>query len=155
MKKTSAGILIKDRRGFLLVHPGGPYYWHKRIKCWSIPKGEREGKEPLLKLAIRELKEETGICLNTKDHEFISLGSCSSNHKKLHGWMVIVDIPEDHEFRSNTFHLEYPKGSGVFKEYAEVDEFKFFEYEEAVEMITWYQKPLLDKADKILKERNG
>lgn len=150
--KESAGILIRDRRGFLLVHPGGPFYVSDRIKCWSIPKGEydKNTKVSPLKDAVRELREETGIQLTGED--FIDLGTCSSNHKNLRAWLVVIDIPKDHVFRSNTFKLGEPKGSGCYREYPEVDRFEFFDYDDALRVLSWYQVPLLERARKILGE---
>lgn len=46
---------------------------------------------------------------------------------------------------SNTFLLEFPKGSGQFKEYPEMDAMKWFTYEEAKEKIFSGQKNILDK----------
>ena len=52
MKRQSAGLLMFRRRGagveFLLVHPGGPFWKHKDLGVWSIPKGEyAEGEDAL------------------------------------------------------------------------------------------------------------
>jgi hypothetical protein len=40
----SAGILAY-RKGFLLVHPGGPFWRNKDNGAWSIPKSEIEPRE--------------------------------------------------------------------------------------------------------------
>ncbi len=69
MKKVSAGILLyrfkNDELQVFLVHPGGPFWYHKDRHAWSIPKGEVEDGEDLLATAKREFEEETGQKLNT------------------------------------------------------------------------------------------
>src|SRR5215831_19490490 len=63
-KRVSAGILLhRLLNGTLevfLVHPGGPFWRGKDAGAWSIPKGEVEEGDDLLKTAQREFEEETG-----------------------------------------------------------------------------------------------
>ena len=63
--RVSAGILLYRRSPgggleVLLGHPGGPFFAHKDLGAWSIPKGEVEPGEDLYDVARREFDEETG-----------------------------------------------------------------------------------------------
>ena len=68
MSSKSAGILfyrIHDQKPeFLLVHPGGPYWAKKDSGTWSIPKGEFTDSEAPLTAALREVREELGVCVS-------------------------------------------------------------------------------------------
>ena len=50
-----------DTLEVLLVHPGGPLYRKKDDDVWTIPKGEADTGEDLLKRARTEFEEEVGI----------------------------------------------------------------------------------------------
>ncbi len=61
----SAGLLLYRRTGevleVLLAHLGGPFWAHRNVGAWSIPKGVvADGEEPLA-AACREFEEETGV----------------------------------------------------------------------------------------------
>ena len=59
--ETTAGVIITDGTRFLVAHPtGGP--WRR---SWSIPKGIIDKSETPKEAAIREVKEETGISLDS------------------------------------------------------------------------------------------
>jgi len=51
--RTSAGILLwrrrDDRLEVLLAHMGGPYWVNKDLGHWTIPKGEVEAGEELVR----------------------------------------------------------------------------------------------------------
>ena len=63
--KESAGLLLFRRSGpepeVFLVHPGGPFWAHKDLGVWTIPKGRPEPGEDHLTTARREFHEETGF----------------------------------------------------------------------------------------------
>ena len=69
MVKRSAGILVYRRTHnqieVLLTHFGGPLWKKKDQGAWSIPKGEVENEEKEFEAALRELKEETGITIDS------------------------------------------------------------------------------------------
>lgn len=60
IKEISAGIIIYRKTGegvkFLLLYHGGKY--------WNFPKGKIEAEEKSFQAAIREIREETGLCRN-------------------------------------------------------------------------------------------
>ena len=125
MPKTSAGILLyRDNHGVLevfLVHPGGPFWAHKDLGAWSIPKGEFESGEDPLDAARREFTEETSL---TVAGDFVPLKPLKQPSGKIvYAWAVKGDA-DPARVRSNSF---------VFKgrEYPEVDRAAWFALPEA------------------------
>src|SRR5215475_13257229 len=61
----SAGLLLYrcsgDALEVLLAHPGGPFWAHRDVGAWSIPKGLVADREEPLMAACREFEEETGV----------------------------------------------------------------------------------------------
>ncbi len=149
--KKSAGILLfRLKTGQLevfLVHPGGPFWARKDAGAWSIPKGEfEEGEEPR-DAAIKEFREETGI---NPSGNFIELQPLKqSSGKAIYAWALEMDCTT--AIKSNTFSLEWPKGSGQFKSFPEVDRAEWFSVEQARVKLLQGQIPFLDQ----LKERLG
>lgn len=132
MSLRSAGILlyrfVDGGLEVMLVHPGGPYWARKDAGAWTIPKGLREANENALDAARRELREETGF----ETHgPYIDLGEIKQPSGKLvHVWAVEQDA-DTAQLVSNTFSLEWPRDSGVIKDYPEVDRGEWFGIEEA------------------------
>jgi predicted NUDIX family NTP pyrophosphohydrolase len=136
MPKLSAGILLyrKAPSGleFLLVHPGGPFYTHKDLGHWSIPKGEFEEGDDPLEVAKREFKEETGREINGK---FIPLPPQKlKSGKRIQAWAVEGDFDVT-TFKSNHFELEWPPKSGKIQSFPEVDQAEWFPTEMALKKI--------------------
>jgi predicted NUDIX family NTP pyrophosphohydrolase len=109
----SAGVLAYRRRSagpeFLLVHPGGPFWRARDLGSWSIPKGLFEDGEDELAAARREFREEVGLEVSG---EFIRLGELvQKSGKRVACWLVEADL-DLAGFCSNTFELEWPRGSG-------------------------------------------
>src|SRR5512134_2209911 len=104
LPRTSAGLLMfRFRDGALqvfLAHPGGPLFRNKDDGHWTIPKGEPDD-EPLMKAAIREFQEETGI---TPQGEFLELGAIRQKGGKIvHAWAFECDHDDSRPVCSNTF----------------------------------------------------
>jgi len=127
MAKQSAGILLyRFRRSgleVLLVHPGGPFWTAKDRAAWSIPKGEFEDDEDPLAAARREFKEETGIEI---DGAVLELGHLrQAGGKTVHAWAMEGDC-DPAAIVSNTFEMQWPPGSGRYREFPEVDRAAWF-----------------------------
>lgn len=138
-----------DSLEFLLVHPGGPFWKNKDDGAWTIPKGEAQPEEDLLKRAQIEFEEELGI---RSSGTLIPLDSIKQKGgKTVHAWAFEGDLPESFELRSNTFQLEWPMHSGQFKEFPEVDRAEFFPEQIARRKINPAQVPLLDRAISALR----
>ena len=112
-----------------LIHPGGPFYAHKQEAVWSLPKGLVEEGEDDLAAAVREFTEETGIAV---DGPYEALGEVTySNGKHVAAWAVEHDCPAPCVPMSNTFTLEWPRGSGRLQEFPEADDGRYFGLDEA------------------------
>jgi predicted NUDIX family NTP pyrophosphohydrolase len=129
MPKLSAGLIpYRIRDGVLevfVVHPGGPFWAKKDDGAWSITKGEyEEGEEPQA-VALREFEEETGVV--APPGPLIELGEIKQpSGKKITAWAVRADDFTVSEIKSNTFDMEWPKGSGRIQSFVEVDRADWF-----------------------------
>ena len=145
MGKRSAGILLfrRDPLEVLLVHPGGPFWAKKDLGAWSIPKGEyAEGEDPW-SAARREFEEELGKPPPDGPRiDFPPLRQPSG--KIITAYAVRGDLDLDGAV-SNTFTLEWPKGSGNVREYPEIDRVDWFSVDAARSKLLKGQRPLLDK----------
>jgi len=146
LPKTAGGLLLFRFRApgkpeVLLVHLGGPFWQNKDAGAWSIPKGEPSPDEDLLATARREFEEETGM--RPKGTPF-PLGQVKQAGGKLvHAWALQGDFDVT-TLKSNTFSVEWPKGSGHLRSYPEVDRAQWFGLTEARERLLPAQVPFLD-----------
>ncbi len=147
MPKRSAGVLLyrvtDGSVDVLIGHPGGPFWAKKDEGAWSIPKGEYvEGEDPWA-AAQREFREELGKQL--PDGPRIDLGPLKQpSGKIITAFAVGGDLDLDGTV-SNTFELEWPKGSGNVREYPEIDRVGWFCVSEARSKLLKGQRPLLDR----------
>jgi predicted NUDIX family NTP pyrophosphohydrolase len=151
MAATSAGLLCyrSSRNGLevLLVHPGGPFWAKRDLGAWSIPKGETEQGEDLLAAARREFSEETG---STAEGPAVALGQLRQRSGKVvHAWAVEHDF-DPATLRSNTFDMEWPRGSGKRQSFPEVDRAAWFDIAEARRRILPGQAGFLDALSELL-----
>src|SRR5271154_4950382 len=117
----------------MLVHMGGPFWARRDAGAWSIPKGEAEAGEDPLATARREFAEETGI--GAPDGAAIDLGEVEQSGGKLvRVWAIEADVDVS-VIASNTFTLEWPRGSGQMREFPEADRAAWFEVSSAREKI--------------------
>ena len=147
MVKRSAGFLIfrkRDEFEFFLVHPGGPFWAKKDLGAWSIPKGEYEDGADPLATAFREFQEEIGVPPQPKG-ELLPLGEVrQAGGKIVTAWAFESDCDQT-AIRSNTFSMEWPRGSGRIREFPEVDRAGWFRIAEARGKILKGQVSFLDK----------
>ena len=123
MPALSAGLLLHRGSGaateVLIGHPGGPFWARKDDGAWSIPKGECDAREDPWEAAQREFAEELGC--PAPDGRRLDLGTVKQpSGKMLTVFAVAADL-DISGFRSNTFTLEWPKGSGRLQEFPELD----------------------------------
>jgi predicted NUDIX family NTP pyrophosphohydrolase len=151
MPAVSAALLLHrsnaGRLEVLLVHPGGPFWQRRDLGAWSIPKGEVAEGEDLLAAARRELREETGFAA---EGDAIPLGSVHQKGGKIvHAFAVRGDA-DPRELRSNTFEMEWPRGSGRTSSFPEVDRAEWFDLDEARRHILPAQASFLDALEAAL-----
>lgn len=152
MLKRSAGILVykieNNKIKVLLGHMGGPYWKDTDNGGWSVPKGEFKN-ELAINAAIREFREETGLTINKENINYLS--SKKVSHKKL----IIMFYKEGNynlsNTKSNTFKLEWPKGSGIIKEFFEIDKVEWLDLEVATEKILKNQVYFLEKLEEKIR----
>lgn len=154
MPKVSAGILPYRKRGssleVLLVHPGGPFWARKDAGAWSLAKGEYDPGEDPLGAAIREFEEETGC---TPRGEFLRLTTRRQpGGKVIDAWALEMDW-DPSALRSNTFELEWPRGSGRRRQYPEVDRAEWFSCAEAVRRILPGQRGFVEELHELVSGR--
>ena len=147
VRRQSAGLLaFRRKHGSLevfLVHMGGPFWQRKEAGAWSIPKGEFEDEAPLT-AAMREFREETGL---VPEGTFLALSPIrQSGGKTVHAFAVEWDC-DPASIKSNTFRLEWPKSSGVMREFPEVDRAEWFTVGEARAKLVKGQVALIDELD--------
>lgn len=143
----SAGVLVFRRTcrsvEFLLAHPGGPFWKGRDKGAWSIPKGLIGQGEAPLAAALREFEEEVGFPVAG---EPIALTPRRQSRDKLiRCWMVEADL-ELSGFRSNSFELEWPKGSGRVTAFPEVDRVAYMDPSTAFRKILPGQAPFVTEA---------
>ena len=156
MIKKSAGILVYRRTHnqieVLLTHFGGPLWKKKDQGAWSIPKGKVENEEKEFEAAIRELKEETGITIDSTK-SFIDLDTHKTSNKIIHIWATEQN-PSIELFTSNTFTMEWPPHSSKIETFPEKDQINWFSLEEAKSKITKNQSIFLERLSKKIHDLN-
>ncbi len=147
MPVLSAGLLLFRGRGHslevLIGHPGGPFWARRDHGAWSIPKGEyAEGEDPW-QAARREFAEEIGC--PAPPGTWLDLGVAKQPSGKI---LTVFALGADLDlglFRSNTFTLEWPRGSGRLQEFPELDRVVWFPVEQARGRLLKGQRVFLDR----------
>jgi predicted NUDIX family NTP pyrophosphohydrolase len=147
MTIRSAGILLYRRNSaaeleFWIAHMGGPFWAHKDARSWSIPKGEYLEDEDPLVAAKREFAEEMGT--PPPDVDYHQLGIFRQPSGKLVAAFTAESDFEPERIVSNTFELEWPRGSGVVRSYPEIDDAIWATEAVARTKLVGGQVPILD-----------
>lgn len=113
-KEKSCGcIIIKDNKVLLV--------YEKRRNFWGFPKGHVEEGENELETAAREVKEEVGLDVEIDD-------------KKRY---VLNYIIRDEIDKTTVLYLAKPKSEQIVMQESEIENVKWCEFEEALEMLTF------------------
>lgn len=157
----SAGILLFRRSGgefeVLLGHMGGPFWARRDAGAWSVPKGElakgelvKAGQGPdeaPIDAARREFQEELG--LPVPSGPLIELGSLRQpSGKVVSVWALEADL-DPATISPGTFAMEWPKGSGVMRDFPEIDRVEWFTVPAARDRLVAGQRPFLDRLDDV------
>lgn len=133
----------------MLAHMGGPFWAKKDAGAWSIPKGEYDNGEDPLQAAQREFAEELGTAAPAG--ELIDLGEIRQRGgKRVRAWAVraYLDVSD---ITSNTFEIEWPRGSGRMQRFPEIDRAGWFDLATARGKLVQGQVAFLD----VLADRLG
>jgi predicted NUDIX family NTP pyrophosphohydrolase len=157
MVKRSGGILMyKQAEGgvlhVLIAHMGGPFWAKKDDRGWSMPKGEldEDGEDPL-EVAIREFEEELGS--PPPRGEYIELGELKQpSGKRITAFALAGDFNSEN-ITSNTFEMEWPRGSGKIGTYPEIDRAAWLPVAIARVKLVKGQVEFIDRLIKKLAER--
>jgi predicted NUDIX family NTP pyrophosphohydrolase len=148
---TSAGLLLyrraADRLELFLAHPGGPFWRDRDEGAWTIPKGVIDADEEPLAAARREFEEETGL---TPRPPFLALGSIRQKAgKTVHAWAWEGDADPE-RVTSNVMSTEWPRGSGRWLTFPEVDRCAWFDPQTARRKLNPAQVELVDRLEAAL-----
>ncbi|HEX6578870.1 MAG TPA: NUDIX domain-containing protein [Jiangellaceae bacterium] len=155
--RRSAGILLFRRAGtdveVLLGHMGGPFWARRDAGAWSMPKGEYGPDEEPVSAARREFEEELGLPAPSGD--LIALGAIrQSGGKVVTAWAVEGDLDPGRAV-PGTFTMEWPRGSGRFQEFPEIDRLAWLGLEQARTRIVVGQRAFLDRLAELLVETSN
>ena len=147
MTVRSAGILLYRRSSTAelevwIAHMGGPFWAHRDARAWSIPKGEYLEDEDPLVAAKREFAEEMGT--PPPAVEYHQLGIFRQPSGKLVAAFTAESDFGPERIVSNTFELEWPRGSGIVRSYPEIDDAMWAMETEARAKLVGGQVPILD-----------
>jgi predicted NUDIX family NTP pyrophosphohydrolase len=145
--RLSSGLLLfrrgEDGLEVLLAHMGGPFWSNRDAGAWSIPKGEHQASDDSLSEARREFAEELG--LRAPGGQALDLGTLKQRSGKvIRAWAQESDLDVS-EISSNTFELEWPRGSGRLQRFPEVDRAAWFGLDDAREKLVGGQVGFLER----------
>ncbi|WP_330237724.1 NUDIX domain-containing protein [Streptomyces sp. NBC_00525] len=146
--RRSAGLLLFRTgagRGLevLIGHMGGPFWAHREEAAWSVPKGEYPPEEEPAAAARREFGEEFGR--PPPEGGWVALGEArQAGGKTVTVWALEADV-DPAEAVPGTFTMEWPRGSGLLREFPEVDRFAWCTPDEAAELLVKGQRVFVDR----------
>ena len=138
-RATSAGgVVHRSRDGrtqVVLVHRRHP-------RLWALPKGTPDAGETVEETALRETREETGLDVELEDRlrsiSYVFVRGRTRFHKTVH------------------FFLMRPVGGDVSLHDHEFDEVRWFQLEEALEMMTHAtERSVVEEAAATIARRAG
>lgn len=148
----SAGVLLfRERDGeieVLLIKPGGPFWRHKDVGAWMIPKGRVEPGEEPAEAALREFEEETGTRLTSVPFALAKVRQAGG--KWVEAFAVEGDLDADAVI-SNHFEVEWPPRSGRIERFPECEQARWMSLAQARQYMLPSQLPLIDALEAKLK----
>jgi predicted NUDIX family NTP pyrophosphohydrolase len=148
--KRSAGVLLyrfRDRRlEVLLAHMGGPFWANKDDGGWSLIKGEYDEEEDPFAAACREFLEETGS--SAPAGPALGLGELRQpSGKRITAWAIEGEF-DPASVHSNTFTIEWPRGSGMQRAFPEIDRAAWFDTHTARTKLVSGQVPFIEALER-------
>jgi predicted NUDIX family NTP pyrophosphohydrolase len=147
--RVSAGILPwrkgTDGLEHFLAHMGGPFWAGREEGAWSIVKGELDPGEEPVAAALREFREETGFEPAGELRPLTPIRQAGG--KKVIAFALEAPDLDPTAVRSNSFKVEWPRGSGQWRSYAEIDRAAWLRPDEARRLIVKAQTALIDELE--------
>ncbi|GGP54019.1 NUDIX domain-containing protein [Saccharothrix coeruleofusca] len=151
--RRSAGILLYRRAAHglevLIGHMGGPFWAQREEGAWSVPKGEPVDGEQPLDTARREFAEELG--LPVPEGRPRPLGQVrQAGGKVVEVWALEGDL-DPARVVPGTFRVEWPRGSGHWRSYPELDRVAWVSPDQARSRLVTAQREFLDRLEALLR----
>lgn len=151
----SAGILLYRQTALgvevLLILPGGPYWRRRNDGAWQIPKGAIEPGETAIEAAVRELREELGVVLETMPEPLCTVRQAGGKRVEAFAAERDWDVAD---LVSNEISIEWPPRSGRMMTVPEVGEARWFPINEADAAMLASQRPMLDALRELLVKQS-
>ena len=146
MAVRSAGLLLyRQNKGteveVWIAHMGGPFWERKDDARLVHPQG-RVPSRGSAAAAQREFAEEMGVPAPSAD--YVLLGTFRQPSGKLVTAFTAESAFKPEKILSNTFPLEWPKGSGTVQDFPEIDRAEWITESEARIKLVKGQLPILD-----------
>ncbi|MEM8706074.1 MAG: NUDIX domain-containing protein [Actinomycetota bacterium] len=145
MKRSVGLVLHRDGAAgveVLVGHMGGPFFARKDEGGWSFPKGLVEDDEAPLVAAEREFAEEMGSV--APPGRSVDLGEVTASGKAFRMFARAGDFDADAAV-SNTFEMEWPRGSGRMQSFPEIDRAAWVTLDDAERLLAKGQRPFVDR----------
>jgi len=153
----SAGLLlfqvVDGAPEVLIGHMGGPLWARKDDRAWSIPKGAFGPDEDPRAAAAREFAEEVGA--PPPAGEWIELGEARQPSGKVVTAFALAGSFDPATAVSNTFEMEWPRGSGRVQAFPEIDRVAWFDLATARTKLVRGQVVFLDRLTTALPAQDG
>lgn len=144
--KNSVGLALyrsgSEGPEVLIGHMGGPFFARKDEGGWSFPKGLVEEGETPLWVAEREFAEEMGSPAPAGDS--VDLGTVIASGKVIQIFARRGDFDAE-EAVSNTFEMEWPRGSGRMQAFPEIDRAAWVSLDRAELLLSKGQRPFVPR----------
>ena len=146
-RARSAGLLlfrtVDGVTEVLIGHMGGPFWARRDAGAWSIPKGETAPGEDLRAAAAREFAEEIGA--PPPAGAWLDLGDARQSTGKIVTAFALRGEFDPAAAVSNTFEMEWPRGSGQIQSFPEIDRVAWFDVATARTRLVPGQVAFLDR----------
>ena len=131
-KEKSCGCIIIKNNKVLLVYEKGRNFW-------GFPKGHMEEGENEIQTALREVKEEVGLDVEIDESKRYSIN-----------YTIRDEID-----KTSVFYIARPKQNKIEKQENEIEEVKWCDFEEALNVLTFENwKEMLKKVMKDLEDKS-
>lgn len=119
---VTCGVLVTDGINYLICHPTAG-------KWWDLPKGKKDPGESDSETAVREMREETGLCADVSNLEYLGTFSYRPNKDLcLFKWQVDV-MPDPGTLHcTSTFHSN-------MQWYPEMDKFAIVDRDACLKLV--------------------